>query len=375
MASGRSMGRANQGSQPWKPAMPAGSIPVDDPNGSLGTIDSRGAVVFRGRTPAGEEAQDMNHITCHAQPQRGRLRLRILLLLWLLAGVPLPAWGGEAGATQLQKWYQELRELAPHSPFGFPLSMQSEENDERVTAEVHGILEYPFDTVRAALSTPASLCEFIPLSVTVKACTYQGQAQDALLTLYIGWKYYQEPREASSQPYHYAVQATEPGTVSVVLSALKGLFGTTAHRFQLDVAGVQGRTVVVLRSSYVQSAASKLATAIYLATLGRDKVGFSHEDAGPGVPPGYVKGLRGMVERNIMRYYLGLEAFLDTETVPAPHRWEARINAAYDLMERYPLQLHDLERAEYLDAKRREHENQIRLQQKLAGPTPHPNNH
>jgi len=128
---------------------------------------------------------------------------------------------------------------------------------------------------------------------------------------------------------------------------------------------------VALRSSYVQSAASKLATAIYLATAGRDKVGFSHEDAGPGDRPGYVKGLRGMVERNIMRYYLALEAFLDTETLPAPHRWEARVSAAYELMERYPLQLHDLEKAEYLDAKRREHENQLRLQQKLTGPAPH----
>jgi len=44
-------------------------------------------------------------------------------------------------------------------------------------------------------------------------------------------------------------------------------------------------------------------------------------------------------------------------------------------MERYPLQLDDLERAEYLDAKRREHENQLRLQQELAGPTLHRNNH
>lgn len=55
--------------------------------------------------------------------------------------------------------------------------------------------------------------------------------------------------------------------------------------------------------------------------------------------------------------------------------WEARIHAAYGLMERYPLELHDLERVEYLDAKRREYENHVRLQQKLAGPTPHPDNH
>jgi hypothetical protein len=40
---------------------------------------------------------------------------------------------------------------------------------------------------------------------------------------------------------------------------------------------------------------------------------------------------------------------------------------AYELMERYPLQLHDLEKAEYLDAKRREREDQLRLQQNPSG--------
>jgi hypothetical protein len=81
-----------------------------------------------------------------------------------------------------------------------------------------------------------------------------------------------------------------------------------------------------------------------------------------------------MVERNIMRYYLALEAFLGTQAVSASQRWEARLNAVYDLMERYPLQLHDLERAEYFDAKRRERENQLRLQQQLIGPALHPQN-
>ena len=57
-------------------------------------------------------------------------------------------------------------------------------------------------------------------------------------------------------------------------------------------------------------------------------------------------------------------------TVPAARRLEARVNAAYDLMERYPLQLHDLDRAEFLDAKRRERENQLHLQQKSTGAPP-----
>jgi hypothetical protein len=291
--------------------------------------------------------------------------LRILLVLFL-AGVPLTAWGGVGGAPRFQELHQELRDLAQHTPFGIPLRMQSEERNDQVVAEVHAIIEHPFGTVKEILSTPALWCEFVPLNVTVKACTYQTQTHDTLLTLYIGRKYYQNPQDTSSQPYEFLVQTGEAGTMSVVLSALKGLFGTRAHQFRLEAAGVDGRTVVALRTSYVQSAASKLATAIYLATAGRDKVGFSREDTGPGAPPGYVKGLRGMVERNAIRYYLALESFLDTQAVPAPHRFEARINAADEMMERYPLQLHDLEKAEYLDAKRRERKDQLRLQEKLG---------
>ena len=317
--------------------------------------------------PAGKEARDTRCFPTRPHQPPSRLSLPILLLLLLLIGVALPVWASDGGSPRLQKLYQELRDLSQRSPFGVPLRIQSEERNDQVTAEVHAIFEHPFDAVKAALSSPASWCEITPLNVTVKACTYQIQPQEALLTLYIGRKFYQRPQEAASQPYQFVVRGAEPGTLSVYMSALKGLYGTTAHRFQLEAVGVEGRTVITMHTSYVQGAAAKLATAIYLATAGRNKVGFSREGAAPVGAPEYVKGLRGMVERNIMRYYLALEAFLDTQTVPAPHRFEARINMAYELMERHPLQLHDLDKAEYLDAKRREREDQLRLQQNLSG--------
>jgi len=297
-------------------------------------------------------------------PRYRRLNLRILLLL-LLAGVPLTAWGGEGGAPRFQNRYQELRDLAQRGPFGVPLSVQSEDSSDQVTAEVYGIIEHPFDAVKAALSTPASWCEFAPLHLNVKACTFQMQSHETLLTLYVGRRYYQSPESASSQSYQFMVHTEEPGSLSVALSAPKGIFGTTAHRLRLEAAGVDGRTIVALRSSYVPSLVTRLMTAIYLATVGRNRVGFSREDAGPAVSPRYVKGFRGLVERNAMRYYLAFEAFLDTRSVPPAHRFEACINTVYDMIERYPAQFHDMEKAEYLDAKRRERENQLRLQQKL----------
>jgi hypothetical protein len=300
-----------------------------------------------------------------------RLSLWILGLL-LLAGGPPTAWGGAGNAPRLQSQYQALRELARGGPFRVPLRVQSDVRDDQVSAEVSGIIEHPFEEVKAALSSPAFWCDFAPLHPNVKGCTFQRQARETLLTFYIGRRAYQSPEDASPQVYTFAVDTGEPGYLSVTLSAPHGIFGTTVHRFQLEAAGAESWTVVTLRSSYVSSVVTRVLTAVYLATAGRQKVGFSREDVGADGPPQYVKGFRGLVERNAMRYYLAFEAFLDLQAVLVPQRFEAGLHAVYDAMEQYPTQLHELERAEYLDAKRRERENQLRLQQNMnaAGPRP-----
>ena len=66
-----------------------------------------------------------------------------------------------------------------------------------------------------------------------------------------------------------------------------------------------------------------------------------------------------MIERNTMRYYLAIEAHLDALSAPAAQRREASLAAWYAGVERYPLQLHELGREEYLDMKR----NEMRRQQ------------
>jgi hypothetical protein len=73
-----------------------------------------------------------------------------------------------------------------------------------------------------------------------------------------------------------------------------------------------------------------------------------------------------MIERNVMRYYLALKAFLDTADLPVGRQFEARASLAYDLMDLYSAQLRQMDKAEYLDIKSREHQNQLRLQQRLA---------
>jgi hypothetical protein len=70
--------------------------------------------------------------------------------------------------------------------------------------------------------------------------------------------------------------------------------------------------------------------------------------------PRHVGGVRGVVERNSMRYYLAIEAFLGSLSAPPPAQIEKRLHDWIDAVELYPRQLHEMEPSEYLEMKRKE---------------------
>lgn len=55
-----------------------------------------------------------------------------------------------------------------------------------------------------------------------------------------------------------------------------------------------------------------------------------------------------------MRYYLAIQAYLEGATVPPAERIEWASTRWFDLTEQYALQLHEIERNDYLANKRRE---------------------
>ena len=303
----------------------------------------------------------------------GCARLLLTLLPLLLAVPPDASWGNEGAFQRLSGYYDELQEAARLGPFGLPLQVRSEEGPSLVSAEIRGIVDHPFATLGPTFVHAAPWCDFLFLNPNIKACTFRGNAQDILLTLYIGTRNYRSPEAATQQPYRFLVRTRQTQYAAISLSASEGLLGTKAHQFEFEAAGVAGKTVIALRSSYEPSALSRLITAIYLATLGRDKIGFSRQQSGNGAEAGYVRGVQGMIERGVMRYYLALKAFLDTQQLPVGRQFEARLSTLYDLMELYPAQLRQMEKAEYLDIKRRERENQIRLQRKTGPAGSHSN--
>jgi hypothetical protein len=108
---------------------------------------------------------------------------------------------------------------------------------------------------------------------------------------------------------------------------------------------------------------SSLLTASYLSTLGRDKVGFSRSSSSAG--DSYVKGIRGVIERNVMRYHIAIDAFLASKEQRTASAHEAMLAYWFDHNDSYAQQLHEMPRQEYLSIKHREWRNQQQLQQEI----------
>jgi hypothetical protein len=93
----------------------------------------------------------------------------------------------------------------------------------------------------------------------------------------------------------------------------------------------------------------------YLATIGRGKVGFTQTHKPPGTTPDYISGMRGVVERNTMRYYLAIDAYLDSLESPEKDQVQKRLDQWFSSTELYRRQLHELDRDDYLSMKHQEY--------------------
>jgi hypothetical protein len=281
------------------------------------------------------------------------------ILLCSSAGQAAPATGGE---RELLSKYPAIKANLEKNQFGAPIYLQSTEADGSLRVDMYGIFNHPFDAVREALSSPANWCDITLLHINNKACTYKT-TDYTLLTLYSGRKHYQRPSDAYPLKLKYRIVSQQPTYLDLLLNADEGPFRTKNHRITLQAAPLDAtRTFVHFGFSYAHSSMTRVAINGYFSTLGQGKVGFSTvKQKGRYV---YVDGVRGAVERNTVRYYLALQSYMDTLRYPESQRFEQRINRWYDLTAKYPRQLKELEKGEYLSNKRQERKNQIALQKK-----------
>jgi hypothetical protein len=123
----------------------------------------------------------------------------------------------------------------------------------------------------------------------------------------------------------------------------------TLEVVQLDA----NRSFLHLSYAYNFGLIANVAMRSYLATTGRNKVGFSTAGRRENGQPIYLGGIRGVMERNTMRYYLAIEAYLGAPDATAA-QLEKRLNGWHTNVEQYPLQLHEMDRDAYLAMKHKE---------------------
>ncbi len=250
--------------------------------------------------------------------------------------------------------------------FGMPLYLESIEEPGSLHVDVYGILDAPFAPVRDSLQTPDNWCDINFLLLNIKACTFRQVSDQWLLTLYSGRKYYQAPKDAYELELIFHVAAAQKEYIDIELVGANGPLGTRDHRIRFEAAPLDtDRTFIHFRYDYSFGALARTAMASYYATIGRNKKGFSTDAIDAHGKPVYVEGARGSLERSVVRSYLAIQTFMDELETPGSERFERQIRHWYDLTARFPLQLHEMDKGQYLANKRREHSNQLRLQKDL----------
>lgn len=248
-----------------------------------------------------------------------------------------------ADAEGLRTKYTDLKEELRNNSYGRQLHIDSTEASNMLQGDIYAVLDHPYEKVKEALQDPNAWCDIMLLPFNTKAC----QAGGGRLSVRIGRKHNQPAEQAYRLDLGFQRAATGSDYLETRLGAQQGPFGTRDYRITAEAIPIEGgKTFMHLSYSYGFGGTGKFAMQAYLATAGANKAGFT---AG---------GMRGAIERNAMRYYLAIDAYLDTMDTPAPQRVEQRIQRWFTATERYPRQLREMDRETYVTMKRQEYGKQ-----------------
>lgn len=277
----------------------------------------------------------------------------------LAATLCLGAQIARADEAGLRAKFGELREQLRSNSYQRPLHIDSSEAGGTLNGDVYAVLNYPFDSVGKALKDPSDWCDILILPFNTKYCHPVPGARGTNLLVRIGRKVDQPVRDAFRIQFGLQPVAATGDYFESRLSAAEGPVGTRDYRIVVSAVPIEGgRTFMHLSYSYTYGLAGKIAMQAYLSTAGADKIGFTLAGRDAAGKPVHIGGMRGAIERNAMRYYLAIDAHLAAMGLPADQQLEKRITTWFDATERYPRQLHEMDRATYLAMKRGEFERQ-----------------
>ena len=292
----------------------------------------------------------------------------IFTVLLLLAGIS----GGQVladtqmNAQQMKARYAELGSELRNNQYDRPLYMESRETGDTLKGDIHAVVNHSFDKFSTALDSPDHWCDVLLLHLNIKYCQATDDGSGTTLSVNLGKKVEQPLSHTYQLDFSYDSARSTPDYFRINLAADSGPVGTHDYHIVLEAIPVSGgKTFMHLTYSYGFGLTSRLATKTYLSTMARDKVGFTVTGKGEDGNTEYVDGVRGVIERNTMRYYLAIDAYLGGLSASPSRRFEKSLQLVVDATEEYPQQLHEVDRSTYLQMKRQEHKRQQQLQARL----------
>ena len=279
-----------------------------------------------------------------------------LFVLFLPALVPVVALAQSqalGSGEALQAKYAAVKPQLSQNVFGRPLVLESKEASGQLSGRIYAVLNHPFSEVSAALNQPAVWCDVLMLHLNTKYCAVRPSGDATQLDVAEGRKFDQPLSQAQRIYFAWHPPKVSGDYLAVSLTAETGPMSTRDYDIDLEATPLpDGKTFIHLGYSYGYGTAARIAMQAYLKTIGADKVGFTSTGKDASGQPEYIGGMLGVVERNTMRYYLAIDAFMEH---PAKTQLPDRLALWFDSTERYARQLHEVEREDYLAMKRNEY--------------------
>ena len=249
-----------------------------------------------------------------------------------------------------------MKQQLAHNQFQRPLYLDSTESPTKLKGDIYAVVNYAFSQVDASLNDATHgadhWCDVLILHLNTKYCTASVINNHPVIKVGIGKKENTSTSGVYDLEFNYRVVASAKDYFQVDMSADSGPLSTKDYRIVLEAIPIdKDHTFLHMTYSYGYGLAGRLAMKAYLATIGRSKVGFTTVNTEPESQTKYIGGVRGVVERNTMRYYLAIDAYLKGLDEAPANRQEQRLINWFEATEQYPTQLREVTRDEYMHMK------------------------
>ena len=259
--------------------------------------------------------------------------------------------------------YASLARALETSTIQKGLYVESVDSSRTPRGDAYAVIDHPFVTVAGAFATPAILCESLILHINVQYCRATGGEESPALSVALGKKTWQPLEDSYLIRLDFNTEASVD-FMRVELSAKDGPLDTRDYLIAMELVAIDEQHAFMhIQYAYTQGVLARVATGVYFATNGREKVGFTVIPNSENAAPRLVGGIRGVLERNTMRYHLAFGAYLQALDAPPAQRFNTSLEYWFADTERFARQLREVTHDDYIAVKRRQYLRQTDVRQ------------